>query len=104
MPTEDDPLLAGASADVREAFRSYRDQPDEVTWSRLSQLFIGQQQVVDAVKALDPTFQDPYPLAAADLVDLPDGLQWPTLPEVSVVLRAIAGAVRDGEGPMTGSG
>jgi hypothetical protein len=95
MPTEDDALLAGASPDVREAFCSYRDKPDAVTWSRLSQLVVGEQLVVDAVKALDPAFQDAYPLAAADLVELPEGLQWPALPEVSVVLRAISGALRD---------
>lgn len=93
---EDDPV-APLDAELRSALDAYRENCNTTNWSRLSQLYVGQIQVLDALKALDPGFPDPYPLAAADLAG-PDFLEWPTLPDPSTVLKAVLAAARPRDG------
>jgi hypothetical protein len=85
----DDTDLAGLPEDVRAAFLAFRATPTARNWSLLSQLFVGANQVLDALKQLDSTFEDAYPLDGADLVALPDELAWPRIPEPATVLRAL---------------
>ena len=77
MSASEDDSVKRLDAELRSALDAYRDQI----------------QVFDALKALDPEFPDPYPLAAADLAG-PDFLEWPTLPEPATVLKAVLAATR----------
>ena len=93
MPTSDDEQLALLDPDLRAALQSYRDDGSAGNWTILSQMYCGELQVVDAVKAADPSFADPYPLAAADLSPSNAAFfQWPTLPAYGLVVRAVLDA------------
>ena len=93
MSAFEDDASAPLDAELRSALDAYRDDCNATNWSRLSQLYVGQVQVLDALKALDPAFPDPYPLAAADLAG-PDFLEWPTLPDPGTVRKAVLAAAR----------
>jgi hypothetical protein len=79
--------LTDFTEEQRSAYESYASDPTHEAWDVLSQIYIGLLQVMDGVKRCDPTFPDPYPLAAADIAD--DFLQWPKLPEPELVLKAM---------------
>src|SRR5277367_1867759 len=74
----------------RQLFAAYQADRTNATWTRLSQYYVGQRQVIDGLRELDPSFPDPYPLDGADLIENDDDYyQWPTLPNPALVLKAI---------------
>jgi hypothetical protein len=98
MPASEDGPAPPLDADLREAFDAYRSDSNTANWNRLSQLYVGEIQVIDALQTLDPAFPDPYPLAAADLAG-PDFLEWPVLPDPGTVLTAVLAALSRGDHP-----
>jgi hypothetical protein len=85
--------LAVLDPELQDALAAYRVKCSDATWTALAQLYCGLVQVVDAVKVEDPTFPDPYPLAAADLATSSDDFfQWPVLPAYDLVVRAVVAA------------
>jgi hypothetical protein len=84
----DDEVLAPLHAELREAFIVFRSDPNGETWTLLSDMYVGQLTVFDGVQKLDPSFDYPYPMDAADIAE--DKLiQWPTIPHPDLVLQAI---------------
>jgi hypothetical protein len=75
------------------AYEAYAANPTHEAWDVLSQVFVGSITVFDAVKLCDPTFPDAYPLPIEG-IDA-DFLQWPKLPDVSLVLTAMRSALAD---------
>lgn len=75
---------------LRTAFETYRNDRSAESWTSLSQLSIGDMQVVDALKSVKPEFPDPFPLPVEGLIEDSSGfMQWPVLPEPDDVLRGI---------------
>jgi hypothetical protein len=82
--------------DVKAALDAYRKKQSDATWTRLSQLWIGDIQVVDALKRQKPDFPDPYPLPVDALIEeSSEFYEWPALPDPDDVRKAILAAVRD---------
>jgi len=81
--------------DVRAALEAYRGHRDAAHWTTLSQLFVGDVDVLDALQALKPDFPDPLPLPIDGLPeDSDDFFQWPELPDPDDVSSAILHALR----------
>jgi NAD(P)-dependent dehydrogenase (short-subunit alcohol dehydrogenase family) len=87
----DYPSTAGLDPDLQAALEAYRVDASSENWTRLSQMYCGLMQVLDAVKVADPGFPDPYPLAAADVAG-DDFFQWPALPVYETVVEAVLAA------------
>lgn len=77
----------------REAFCAYLATPEHKQWDALSQIEIRHLIVMDAVQKYDPTFELPYPLAAADIAG-DDMLYWPALPKVETVYEAMVALLK----------
>lgn len=92
LPGPDDGPLSKLTGDLRTAYDAYRAGPSNETWTTLSLMYIDQLNVLDAVQTLDPSFPDPFPLAAGDIAG--DAVyQWPLLPAADLVLTAILAAI-----------
>ena len=80
---------------LRVAFETYQKDRSAASWTALSQLWVGDIQVVDALKRVKPDFPDPFPLPVDGIIeDSGNFLQWPTLPEPQDVLRALLAVLR----------
>jgi len=76
--------------DVRTALEAYRNDKSTARWTALSQLFVGELQVLDVVQKFNPHFPDPLPLPIDGVLeDNADFFQWPVLPEPDEVERAL---------------
>jgi hypothetical protein len=84
----DDEVLALLDNDIQDAFMAFRSEPGAETWTPLSALYIGSLTVFDGVQMLDPAFENPYPLDAADVAE-GAFYQWPAIPQGDLVLKAI---------------
>ena len=87
----EDKRLAVLSEEQRAGFVAYATDPTHANWDALSQIYVGQGNVLDAVQERDPSFPDPYPLPADYVTD--DFLQWPRLPDPAIVLDAMYSAL-----------
>jgi hypothetical protein len=77
--------------DVRIALAAYRENRSAARWTALSQLWVGDVQVLDALKLNDPYFPSPLPLPVDGIVeDSSEFFQWPVLPDADDVLHALA--------------
>jgi hypothetical protein len=80
---------------LRVALEGYRKDGNAESWTALSQLWVGDIQVVDALKRVKPDFPDPFPLPVDGIIeDSGNFLQWPMLPEPDDVLRGLLAALR----------
>ncbi|HEY1869145.1 MAG TPA: DUF302 domain-containing protein [Candidatus Cybelea sp.] len=76
--------------DVKAALDAYRDDRTSARWTELSQLWVGELQVVDALQRLHPEFPDALPLPVDGVIeDNAELYQWQTLPDPAEVLRAL---------------
>jgi len=76
--------------DVRRALEAYRSEPSAARWTTLSQLWVGDLQVLDVLQKADPNFPDPLPLPIDGIPeDNTDFFQWSILPEPDEVKRAL---------------
>ena len=76
--------------DVRTALEAYCRDHSAANWTVLSQLWVGDLQVLDIVRKADPTFPDPLPLPIDGIPeDNADFFQWPVLPDPQGVKRAL---------------
>lgn len=76
--------------DVRAALDAYRHDRTSARWTELSQLWVGELQVVDVLQRLHPEFPDALPLPVDGVIeDNAELYQWQTLPGPAEVLRAL---------------
>ncbi len=76
--------------DVRAALAAYRRDRTSARWTELSQLWIGDLQVIDALQRLHPEFPDALPLPVDGVIENNAELfQWQTLPDPDEVERAL---------------
>lgn len=76
--------------DIREALTAYRSEKTDARWTALSQMSVRGTEVLDALRAIQPDFPDPYPLPVDGVLESSDDFyQWPVLPDPSDVERAI---------------
>ena len=76
--------------DIRTALDAYRGERTSVRWTELSQLWVGELQVIDAVQQLDPEFPDALPLPVDGVIeDNAELFAWKTLPDPDEVERAL---------------
>ncbi len=77
--------------DVRLALEAYRRDRTVARWTELSQLWVGELQVIDVLQRLHPEFPDPLPLPVDGVIEGNAELfQWKTLPDPDEVERAFA--------------
>jgi hypothetical protein len=76
--------------DVRTALEAYRKDKSAARWTVLSQLFVGELQVLDVLQKFDPHFPGPLPLPIDGILeDNAEFFQWSVLPEPDDVRRAL---------------
>jgi len=76
--------------DVWVALEAYRQDRTSEHWTQLSQLWVGELQVIDALQRLHPEFPDALPLPVEGVIDDNAELfQWQTLPDPDDVARAL---------------
>lgn len=76
--------------DVREALDTYARDRTSARWTELSQLWVGELQVIDVLQQLYPEFPDALPLPVEGVIDDNAELfQWQTLPDPDDVRRAL---------------
>lgn len=84
--------------DVRAAFTAYRNDRSNANWTVLSQLQVGDVEVIDALRRIEPDFPDPLPLPVDGLLtDDAQFFQWPELPGPDRVLEAIVAVLTQHE-------
>ena len=89
--------VQGFPDDVRAALSAYRTEKTAANWTALSQMSVGDTDVLDALQALKPDFPEPYPLPVEDVVENSAAFfQWPELPEADDVERAIENVLKQG--------
>ncbi|HVR47197.1 MAG TPA: hypothetical protein VMT95_11275 [Candidatus Binatia bacterium] len=77
--------------DVRLALEAYRRDRTSARWTELSQLWVGELQVIDALQQLHPEFPVDLPLPVDGVIeDNAELFQWKTLPDPDEVERALA--------------
>ncbi len=77
--------------DVKVALEAYRRDRTSARWTELSQLWVGELQVIDALQRLDPEFPVDLPLPVDGVIeDNVELFQWTTLPDPDEVERALA--------------
>lgn len=80
---------------LRDALDTYRKDASSESWTALSQLPVGDTDVLDALQVFKPDFPDPLPLPVEDLVEDNNSFyQWPELPNPDDVRNAIIAALR----------
>ena len=90
----DSNIADSVARQLREGLETYRQDRSAAAWTSLSQLWIGEIQVVDALKNIKPEFPDPLPLPVDGVIeDDSQFLQWPVLPDPDDVERAILAAL-----------
>ncbi len=77
--------------DIRTALAAYRSEKTAARWTSLAQMSVRDVEVLDALKAMNPDFPDPFSLPVDGLLESSDDFfQWPVLPHPDDVERAIA--------------
>lgn len=77
--------------DIQRALTAYRSEQTDAHWTSLSQMSVRDVDVLDALKAIQPDFPDPFPLPVDGVLESSDDFfQWPLLPDPDDVERAIA--------------
>lgn len=80
--------------EIRVALSAYRRERTPARWTALSQLSVGDVEVLDALKSMNPEFPDPLPLPVDGLIeDSAQFYQWPVLPDPDDVLHAVVGVL-----------
>ena len=81
--------------DVKDALRAYQQDRTDARWTALSQLQVGDVEVIDALRLIEPDFPDPLPLPVDGLLtDNAQFYQWPRLPDPDRVLEAVEAELR----------
>jgi hypothetical protein len=81
--------------ELRAALDAYRSARTAASWTKLSQLSVGDVDVLDAVQSIDPNFPDPLPVPADGLIEDSDEFyEWSVLPDPDDVQRAIMRALQ----------
>jgi hypothetical protein len=76
--------------DVSAALAAYRKEKTAARWTALSQLWVGEVQVLDALKLAVPDFPDPLPLPVDGLLDdSSEFFEWSALPDPDDVRRGL---------------
>lgn len=82
-------------AEIRSALDLYRNEQTPARWTALSQLWIGEIDVLDALQKVNPEFPDPLALPVDGLLeDSSEFFQWPVLPKPDDVLAALLAALK----------
>lgn len=80
--------------DIRAALDAYRSARTAASWTELSQLSVGDGDVLDALQAMNPDFPDPLPVPVDGVLDENDEFfQWSVLPDPDDVQRAVMRAL-----------
>lgn len=84
------------SDEVTAALHTYRQVRTSASWTVLSQLWVGDLQVLDALQRLHPEFPDALPLPVDGVIeDNAELFEWQTLPDPDEVERALVALQTD---------
>lgn len=87
--------MSAIPEDVQAALSAYRENKNDASWTTLSQLQLGDIEVIDALRRLEPDFPEPLPLPVDGLLtDNAQFFEWPELPEPDRVEDAIVSALK----------
>ncbi len=80
----------GLPEEIRSALDAYRSARTAASWTELSQLSVGNVDVLDALQAMNPDFPDPLPVPVDGVLeDSEEFYQWQVLPDPDDVQRAV---------------